>query len=178
MSIRDAAVVSAPVSDQDRAMASGVDTRAFDLIREDDSIPGLHWIGMAPKGGPTAVALITWFESMPGGSLRELVLRSSQLRERVSRILQVLEPSVSAGGQPTPAAGFVEPLTARELDVLRLIAEGRRNREIARDLFVTVDTVKKHTSHILRKLGASSRTHAVARARQLGLVLDAAASSS
>jgi LuxR family maltose regulon positive regulatory protein len=70
----------------------------------------------------------------------------------------------------TSATGLVEPLTDREVEVLRLIAAGKRNREIADQLVVTVETVKKHVSHIFDKLGATSRTEAVARARTLGLV--------
>ncbi len=66
--------------------------------------------------------------------------------------------------------GLVEPLTERELEVLRLLAAGRRNRDIARELVVTLETVKKHVSHIFDKLGAANRTEAVTRARELGLV--------
>ena len=65
---------------------------------------------------------------------------------------------------------IVEPLTSRELEVLQLLAAGRSNQAIARELVVTLDTVKKHVSHILGKLGAASRTEAVARARQLVLI--------
>jgi LuxR family maltose regulon positive regulatory protein len=54
--------------------------------------------------------------------------------------------------------------------VLELLAAGKRNREIADELVVTLDTVKKHVTHTLEKLGAASRTQAVARARQLGLI--------
>jgi LuxR family maltose regulon positive regulatory protein len=54
--------------------------------------------------------------------------------------------------------------------VLRLVASGRSNQHIARDLFVTLDTVKKHMTHVLGKLGAANRTEAAARARQLGLI--------
>jgi LuxR family transcriptional regulator, maltose regulon positive regulatory protein len=50
-------------------------------------------------------------------------------------------------------SGLIEPLTDQELEVLRLLAAGRRNREIANELVVTLETVKKHTSHILDKLG-------------------------
>ena len=71
---------------------------------------------------------------------------------------------------PAATAGIVEPLTAREREVLRLLAAGRANREIASDLVVTLDTVKKHVGHICRKLGAANRTQAVAHARELGLV--------
>jgi LuxR family maltose regulon positive regulatory protein len=73
---------------------------------------------------------------------------------------------------PAPSFGLVEPLTERECEVLRLVAAGRPNREIAGALFVTLDTVKKHVTHILGKLGAANRTEAVARARALGLLDD------
>jgi LuxR family maltose regulon positive regulatory protein len=66
--------------------------------------------------------------------------------------------------------GMVEPLTERELDVLVLLAAGTSNRQIADELVVAVETVKKHVSHILDKLDAANRTQAVARARQLGLL--------
>jgi LuxR family maltose regulon positive regulatory protein len=66
--------------------------------------------------------------------------------------------------------GLAEPLTGRELEVLRLIAAGKSNQRIAHDLVVALDTVKKHVTHVLGKLGAANRTEAVARARQLGLI--------
>jgi LuxR family maltose regulon positive regulatory protein len=75
--------------------------------------------------------------------------------------------------QRRPAAalpGLAEPLTDRELEVLRLLAAGRSNQRIAHDLVVALDTVKKHVTHLLGKLGATNRTEAVARARQLGLI--------
>ena len=65
---------------------------------------------------------------------------------------------------------MVEQLTARELEVLGLLAAGRSNQAIAAELVVTLDTVKKHVTHVLDKLGATNRTEAVARARQLGLI--------
>jgi LuxR family maltose regulon positive regulatory protein len=67
-------------------------------------------------------------------------------------------------------AGLVEPLSARELEVLRLIASGKSNKEIAVALTVTLNTVKKHSSHIYGKLGVNGRTQAVARARELDLL--------
>ena len=75
-------------------------------------------------------------------------------------------PSRTVGAAP----GLIEPLTGRELEVLRLLAAGRSNQRIAHDLVVALDTVKKHVTHILGKLGAANRTEAVARARQLGLI--------
>jgi DNA-binding NarL/FixJ family response regulator len=52
-----------------------------------------------------------------------------------------------------------------------MLAAGMSNQDIARELVVSLDTVKKHVSHVLGKLGAASRTEAVARARQLDLIL-------
>lgn len=63
-----------------------------------------------------------------------------------------------------------EPLTARELEVLRLLTDGAPNQRIAEELTVSVGTVKAHISHILGKIGARNRTEAVARARKLGLI--------
>jgi LuxR family maltose regulon positive regulatory protein len=68
------------------------------------------------------------------------------------------------------APGMVQPLSTREHEVLTLLAIGRPNREIAEELFITVDTVKRHNSHVFDKLGVENRTQAVARARDLGLL--------
>jgi LuxR family maltose regulon positive regulatory protein len=65
---------------------------------------------------------------------------------------------------------LAEPLSARELDVLRLLSDGRSNAEIARDLFVEQSTVKTHLIHLYRKLSVSSRTQALNRARTLRLL--------
>lgn len=64
----------------------------------------------------------------------------------------------------------VPQLSERELDVLRRVAEGRANKEIARLLFVSEATVKTHLVHAYGKLGAASRTEAVAKAREAGLL--------
>jgi LuxR family maltose regulon positive regulatory protein len=68
------------------------------------------------------------------------------------------------------APGLVEPLSARELEVLALVADGRSNQAIASELVISLDTVKRHVSHVLDKLGAANRTQAVSRARDLGLL--------
>ncbi len=75
-----------------------------------------------------------------------------------------------AGRAVAAVPGLVEQLTARELEILVLLAAGMPNPAIAEDLVVTLDTVKKHVSHLLGKLGAANRTEAVTRARQLGLI--------
>ena len=71
--------------------------------------------------------------------------------------------------------GVVEPLTGREMQVLGLMAAGMSNQEIADELVVVLDTVKKHVGHIFDKVGAANRTQAVARARVMGLVRRTAA---
>jgi len=82
-------------------------------------------------------------------------------------------PRKAAGpgaGARAGAPGRGQPLTERELEVLRLLDAGRSNQVISRDLTVTLDTTKKHVSHILAKLGAASRSEAVARAGELRLI--------
>lgn len=71
---------------------------------------------------------------------------------------------------PAAAVPLIEPLSTREREVLRLLASGRTNQEIAGDLSVEVTTAKKHISNIIGKLGARNRTEAVARARALHLL--------
>ena len=67
-------------------------------------------------------------------------------------------------------SALVEQLTSRELEVLRDAGRGQAEPAIASELVVTLDTVKKHVSHILSKLGAVNRTEAVVRARALDLI--------
>lgn len=71
---------------------------------------------------------------------------------------------------PYQGAELPEALTARELDVLRLMAEGLKNQEIGARLFITLNTIRYHTSNIFGKLGVDNRTAAVARARELGIM--------
>jgi DNA-binding NarL/FixJ family response regulator len=87
-----------------------------------------------------------------GGSLLEPVVASKLLR-------QVRHPAMSD-----------VRVTPRELEVLRLVARGRQNKEIARDLGVTERTVKFHLSALMRKLGVSNRVEAVSTAIRLGLI--------
>jgi len=63
-----------------------------------------------------------------------------------------------------------EPLTNREVDVLRHVVEGNRNRDIAGLLFISEETVKVHLKHIMEKLGANDRTHAMAIAARRGII--------
>jgi len=87
----------------------------------------------------------------------------------LARLLQAFDgPHAGPRSRPgAPAAAvpsLVEQLTSRELEVLRMLAAGRSNQAIAAELVVALDTVNKHVSHLLDKLGATNRTEAVARA--------------
>jgi DNA-binding NarL/FixJ family response regulator len=63
-----------------------------------------------------------------------------------------------------------EGLTPREVEVLRAVAGGNRNRDIAEQLFISEETVKVHVKHVMEKLGASDRTEAVAIAMRRGII--------
>jgi LuxR family maltose regulon positive regulatory protein len=84
---------------------------------------------------------------------------------RVSDLKHIDEYAKSTSAQP-----LVEPLSPRELEVLMLISTGYTNQEIADSLFVSLNTIKKHTSHIYGKLGVKNRAQAIAQARVIGLV--------
>jgi LuxR family maltose regulon positive regulatory protein len=77
-----------------------------------------------------------------------------------------------AFGEPAPtwSGELLDPLTPREQEIMHLIGKGYSNPEIASELVVSVNTVKKHTSNIYSKLGVSSRTQAIARGQQLNLL--------
>lgn len=85
----------------------------------------------------------------------------------VARLVAAGAAQVSSGGG---SLAHLEPLSAREEQVLGLLASGLTNREVAESLFISPETVKKHTSHIYDKLGVGNRMEAVARARAIGLL--------
>jgi DNA-binding NarL/FixJ family response regulator len=84
------------------------------------------------------------------------------------RLLDRFASRLPSADAPTPKA--LESLTDRELDVLRLVARGRSNAEIAADLFVSETTVKTHVGHVLTKLAVRDRVQAAVYAYESGLV--------
>ncbi len=78
------------------------------------------------------------------------------------------------GGQGPPGAELVDPLSDRELDVLRLLGSDLDGPAIARELVVSLNTVRTHTKHIYTKLGVNNRRAAISKAHQLGLLSRAA----
>lgn len=127
------------------------------------------------------------YEALSAGAVGYLLKASPSERvveaiELTARGESFIEPSVTAKllghfsrlasnqtkrEAPQPLA---EPLSARELDVLRHLASGRSNKEIAHELGIAEGTVKNHMSNVIGKLGALDRTQAALRARELGLI--------
>ena len=103
-------------------------------------------------------------EALQAAARGESVLQPSVAAKVVARFAQ-LDDAPRARPQP-----LVVPLSDRELDVLRLLADGRSNREIATALFLAEGTVKNHVTNVLGKLGARDRTDAVLRAVRRGII--------
>ncbi len=122
----------------------------------------------ADEGPPMAALLGRLIAAQRTGQAAASV--SLDCLARLQRAFDVAPSTPDRRPRAAAVQGIVEPLTSRELEVLGMLAAGMPNQGIARELVVSLDTVKKHVSHILGKLGAASRTEAVARARQLDLI--------
>jgi LuxR family maltose regulon positive regulatory protein len=113
-----------------------------------------------------------------GPALQSLLsdLRSTLQRQHDQRLNAYLQKLLAAFPAPLGKASrsdmqqLIEPLSERELEVLRLIADGYSNQEIAARLVVALSTIKTHINNIYGKLGVQSRTQALARARTLNLL--------
>jgi DNA-binding NarL/FixJ family response regulator len=143
-----------------RQVCPTVRVLVFTAFDSDERIIGAVQAGAKGyllKGAPRAEIFNAIRVVAAGGSLLQPVV--------ASRLMQHLNNPP----QPEPES-LTEPLTERETDVLRLLAQGMTNREIADSLVITERTVKFHISAILSKLGAGNRTEAVTLAVQRGLV--------
>jgi DNA-binding NarL/FixJ family response regulator len=104
-------------------------------------------------------------EALLAAARGESVLQPSVAAKVVARFAQLPQEDPTPRPQP-----LVVPLSDRELEVLRLLADGSSNREIAAALFLAEGTVKNHVTNVLAKLGARDRTQAALRARALQLI--------
>ena len=104
-------------------------------------------------------------EAVHAAARGESVLQPSVAAKVVARIASLPDEPAAPAAQP-----LVTPLSERELAVVRLLAQGRSNREIAGELFLAEGTVKNHVTNVLTKLDARDRTQAALRARTLGLL--------
>lgn len=169
-----------------------------DVVLMDLRMPVMHGvdatrrIAAAAAAKPVRVIVLTTFEeddevfaALRAGAVGYLLKASpaDKLCGAIRAAAQgasVLEPSVAAKlmagldraaapAPPAPAA-LPDPLSARELEVLRFLAAGCSNKEIGSRLGISEGTVKNHMTHVLAKLGALDRTQAALRARELGLI--------
>ena len=123
----------------------------------DEGVPMAELLRLGKRRG-------TWSEGRLGAYAEKLL---ALLEQEMKSQRPPAEQPLSVPAGPSP---LVEPLSERELEVLRLVADGLSNGEIAAPLFLAVGTVKAHVHNIYGKLGVQSRTQAIARARELSLL--------
>jgi LuxR family maltose regulon positive regulatory protein len=156
--------------------------RALTLAMSHETQPALAALEEALRlAEPEGYARIFLDEGEPMARLLRMVYRSKEKgsRDYEARLLERLLPAEAA---PPPASAeihsgksldqpvLIDPLTERELEILRMIAEGHSNQDIAEKLVITLGTVKAHISHIYTKLDVRSRTQAISKADQLHLL--------
>ncbi len=107
-------------------------------------------------------------QGVPMARLLRRMLTRSPNSQYVRQLLEILGESVKI--EPRTASKLIDRLSQRELEVLRLIVGGATNQEIANELVLTVNTVKRHISNIFGKLHVSNRAQAIAQARQLNIL--------
>jgi DNA-binding NarL/FixJ family response regulator len=170
-----------------------IDALAPDVILMDVQLPGIDGISAteqimanASEDGPRVIVLTTYelddyvFRSLEAGASGFLLKRA-----RAEDLTDAVRSVASGHALPAPALAqrlieeyaawssqrraVVDALTEREREVLKLIAQGRSNGEIAADLHISPDTVKTHVKHVFNKLGVRDRAQAVIAAYESGL---------
>jgi LuxR family maltose regulon positive regulatory protein len=113
-------------------------------------------------------------EGVPLATLLRKIITGGKHKDYASKLLSLVGPqsqelSIKPAFHGT-AQGVTEALSKREIEVLKLVAAGKSNQEIASELYLAMGTVKKHIYNIFSKLGVDSRTKAIARARELSII--------
>jgi catechol 2,3-dioxygenase-like lactoylglutathione lyase family enzyme len=106
MSLNRIELLSVPVADQDRAKEFYVDTLGFELVHDNQMGPEQRWVQVRPKGAQTSITLVTWFDSMPPGSLRGLVVETDDLTGDVEA-LAARGVAIDGGIQDAPWGRYV-----------------------------------------------------------------------
>jgi DNA-binding NarL/FixJ family response regulator len=196
LSVWDGLEVVGEAGDGEEAIAVALETKP-DVVLMDLRMPVLDGVAATRRlrellPATRVIVLTTFdddehvFDGLRAGAAGYLLkdVSSQRLVEAIraaARGESFLQPSVAAKVlaefsrmEPSPPAtgndSLVEPLSDRELEILRLMAEGLSNREIGAALFITEGTVKNHVTNILGKLNVRDRTQAALRARELGLI--------
>jgi LuxR family maltose regulon positive regulatory protein len=142
------------------------------LGEKDDAVQVLvEALALAKPGGFIRLFID---EGLPMAELLSEVSARGLMPDYAGKLLAVFEVERQKRKEnahpPSPAQPLIEPLSQRELEILRLVADGLSNREISERLFIALVTVKVHNGKIFEKLQVQRRTEAVARARELGLL--------
>lgn len=144
-----------------------------DVLRSArERAPGLRIIALSSAADPEHI------DQAFAEGISAYVIKTAQPDDLASAVRQAFEHSVYFAGSRTPPARAAEPsaaphtesLTKREVEILRLVAEGHTNAQMARMLWVTEQTVKFHLSNIYRKLRVGNRTEASRWAQRRGLL--------
>jgi len=174
---------------QESAAALHPDVLLLELEHEDEELARAFWRLAESAAGSAPVLLCDggdrWTQAALRAGARGMLPRDATGEEIAAAViaaaanLLVLHPTVArallpvetvAPAPPLPQE-LIEPLTPRELEVLRLLSEGLGNKGISRQLRISEHTVKFHVGAIMAKLGAASRTEAVTQAARRGLIL-------
>jgi predicted enzyme related to lactoylglutathione lyase len=107
MAIQNVQLFSVPVSDQDRARDFYVNDLGFQLVQDSQFTPEMRWVMIRPPGAETAITLVTWFDSMPAGSLTGLVLETDDVDGDADR-LRALGVAIPEGVQQAPWGRYVQ----------------------------------------------------------------------
>jgi len=150
--------------------------RAMIFKRKEDTVAALSELKLALSSAQTggATSIFVSKGKPMAGLLEEFIEvnkhnHSDAIADTSPLFAKKLLSMIKAG-TPPKIEGLMDPISERELEVLRLIAAGLSNREIADKLFISLNTVKTHTKNINSKLDVNSRTRAVVRAKELRLL--------
>ena len=195
VSLHEDIEVVGEAGDGREALAAAASLRP-DVVLMDLRMPVLDGVAatrlLRESHSPARVIILTTFDDdelvfdgLRAGAIGYLLkdVSSDKLVEAVraaARGESFLQPSIAAKvlaefsrlGPPAPPEppALTEPLSERELEILRRVAAGESNKEIATTLYIAEGTVKNHVTNILGKLGGRDRTQAALRARELGLL--------
>lgn len=149
-----------------------------DVVLVDVEMPGppvIALIAQIRRGAPRTRIIVLSMHDDPGITRAVLAAGAAAYLSKTIETRDLVEALLHVGagaGAPSTSGAATGPLSLREREVLRLIAQGRSNQQIADRLFITVGTVKRHVGHIFAKLGVHSRTQALNAARLIGALAE------